>query len=69
MVMLMPPHFVNGLFNVIRPDFENEYLSRKLRGFKLQRGNSQGLSPPISAKIQGLKGSVEGEEEWYHLPY
>ena len=31
-------------------------------GFKLQRGNSRGLSPPLIANIQGLKGSVEGEE-------
>ena len=41
---------------------KNEYLSRKLRGFKLQRGNSRGLSPPPTANMQGLKGSVEGEE-------
>ena len=41
---------------------KNEYLSRKLRGFKLQKGNSRGPSPPPSANIQGLKGSVEGEE-------
>ena len=31
-------------------------------GFKLHRGNSRGLSPPLSANIQGLKRSVEVEE-------
>jgi hypothetical protein len=31
-------------------------------GFKLHRGNSRGLSPPLSANIQGLKRSVEEEE-------
>ena len=36
---------------------KNKYLSRKLRAFKLQRGNSRGLSPPLSANIQGINGS------------
>ena len=44
------------------PKREKRVFSRKLRGFKLQRGNSRGLSPPPTANMQGLKGSVEGEE-------
>ena len=48
---------------------ETSVISGEKGGFKLQRGNSRGLSQPLIANIHGLKevkegGEVEMEEIW-----